>query len=156
MMLPTKARTFNSLMVAMTTMTVTVLACMLWAIWFEQPFLSYTNVPFPAPPSVRAGQTVELVVARCNRSHRARSYLTTHAVRNVSSQHTALLPPVWVDVMPGCTEAVSRINEVPANLLPGRYVMTGVALVPGIVVDHQVPWESQPFDVLPAAPAREN
>jgi hypothetical protein len=137
-----KGVVFSSLVFMLMGLVLFVVACVVWAAFFDRPFLTYTNLPFTARAAVHAGESVELHVARCNRSKHQRTYLT-------------LLPDVWIDIAPGCTESVSRANEVPLDTAPGLYLATGVAVVPGLVRDHRVTWASHPFEVLPAKSAKE-
>lgn len=152
---PSKANVLNKLAYVTAALALAVLGCVGWAFLFERPYLSYSNLPFPAVPTVRAGEAVELTITRCSRSRSRRSYLTTHVLRNEASGLVALLPEVLVDIEPGCISSLSRINVVPASTAPGWYTVSGQARVDGLVVTHHVAWASTPFQVLPAPPAKE-
>lgn len=152
---PSQPRLFSALLLTAVALMLTVLACVLWSSAYERPYLSYRNLPFPAAHAVEAGNPVELHVVRCNNSRRKQTYLTTHELRDLRSGQVALLPEVMVSLAPGCTESTSRVNVIPRGTAPGRYMVSGIALVEGVVSDHRVAWESQPFDVLPGSPAEE-
>ena len=152
---PLLTRTFTHLVHVTALLTLIVFGCLFWAFVFERPFLYYVNQPFPAASAVRAGEAVELFVERCSRSRHRRSYMTSHTMVNAKTGTAELLPDVWIDIEPGCSTSISRINVIPKNTQPGIYTVSGVALAEGIVLTHKVPWVSQPFEVLPALPTKE-
>lgn len=124
----------------------------LWALYFEKPFLSYVNLPFPVRlAQVKAGEVIPLTVRRCNSSDVIRFYDVTHEIRSLSdpSRPPRILTSERVSIAPGCTEGVSLINMVPKNSPPGRYVVTGLGIVQGTARTFAVPWYSQPFEVVP-------
>lgn len=119
-----------------------------WALYFEEPYLYYQNLPFPELGSVRAGEPVQLSVERCNRDSVIRTYDITRSLINVKTKQVDLLPNVKVSIDPGCHRGISRINVIPASTAPGTYRVTGVAVIPGLMRTHEVPLYSEPFEVV--------
>lgn len=149
-------RIYGVLVVTVSMLTFVVATCLGWSVMFESPYLTYGNLPFEATPAVRAGETIDLVVQRCNAARTKRNYTTTRVLTNIDVGTVLLLPSVVVDIEPGCTSSISRIHQIPATAAPGVYRLSGVAMVSGLVMNHRVPWVSRPFEVLPARAAKEN
>lgn len=119
-------------------------------LWFEPPWLTYTNVPFPARViQVRAGEVVPVTVARCSTATEPRAYdVTRQLERQDQPAQPVLLPLARVTADPGCVTATSRLHAVPPGTPPGIYRLTGRALIEGSLHSHVVPWHSQPFEVV--------
>jgi hypothetical protein len=116
---------------------------------FEQPYLTYQNLPVPVIKSpARPGDSVPIWVERCNSDAAPHNYNTTHNVMNMDTGVTLIMPDVEVLIMPGCTMSESRINQLPKHLIPGRYRIFGMAEVKGTLKVHYIPWYSQPFEVM--------
>jgi hypothetical protein len=142
-------RVLHTLAACAMSLAALVLGGFLFGINVEQPYLRYLNVPFPAlVRTVHPGETVNLIVARCNDDHRAHGYLVTHMLRNLETGAFILLPDVWVEIRPGCSTATSQLNTVPRGTPPGTYEASGRALVEGRFANHQVIWRSEPFEVV--------
>lgn len=142
-------RLLNMLASAAVGLALVVIGACLYGATMETPWLRYANLPFPVMGPVAAGDALQLTVMRCNDSRVTRSYLVTHQLRNVVTGISVLLPDTVVEIVPGCTKSVSLLNVVPRDTPPGRYIVTGRALVHGLFGEHSVSWESAPFDVLP-------
>lgn len=139
---------FNGLLGTFGALIIIAGALYMYSAHIEQPYLYYQNLPFPADITVLAGEAVELSVERCNRTAKVRTYRTTHALIDVDSRQSVLLPNVEVSIEPGCHRSASRINVVPPDTKSGRYFVAGVATVEGAFVTHRVAWYSEPFDVI--------
>ena len=123
--------------------------------FLEPPFLSYLNMPFEPVADVQAGQPVLLKVTRCNSTSEEQSYLITHRLIRLDPPPGALLKPVIlpagaVSIDPGCHDAISAANPIPAGTPPGIYFVMGNAKVDGRWRTSSVPWTSRPFRVLPS------
>ena len=46
----------------------------------------------------------------------------------------------------------TRVNVVPDEAPPGFYRFSGVAIIKGLMVDHEVPWNTDVFEVLAKPP----
>ena len=117
---------------------------------FEGPFLSYPSLPFKVLGPARPGESVQLLVTRCNSRGEPLDYEVSHWLRNVSTSDPAVvLPGSRVPPLgPGCHTGMSAANVVPAGTPPGRYVVGGMGVVTGTLRTFRVPWYSEPFDVV--------
>lgn len=124
----------------------------LYLLWFQEPYLTYKNLPFPPTlQTVKPGQVMPLTVVRCSSASTIKSYTITHELRNEDGRSPAvIMPATLVTVAPGCAQTTSLVNLVPAATPPGRYRIVGVAIVEGALRSIPVPWSSQAFEV--AAP----
>ena len=116
-------------------------------VFFEPPFLTYPNLPFPVlTPKVKHGDAVQLDVRRCNSDTKTRVYGLAHSL--VGETVTILLPAMPTSLPPGCAQAVSVINVVPQGTPPGTYHIEGYAEVQGTLRTYSIPWRSAPFEVV--------
>lgn len=121
---------------------------MFYVLFYEKAYLEYMNLPFkPDGQILHPGDLVGLNVARCNRDKIAHSYLVTNSLYEVNTGLFTLLPSVQLMVIPGCTNAISRINTLPKVLPLGRYKLFGTAAVPGTIRTFVLDWQSEPFNV---------
>jgi hypothetical protein len=118
-----------------------------WYGFFEPPFLTYRNLPFPVVREPRPGEAVLLTVWRCNADDHERSYAISHVLVRESDEERTILPPGLVPIRPGCTIETSAANVIPAGTLPGRYYVEGHAEAHGTVRRHDVYWRSAAFTV---------
>jgi hypothetical protein len=118
---------------------------------FERPFLTYENLPFPTQTTmVKAGEVVPLMVRRCNNTSTTRVYLVTHELERLDAlQPNVILLAEPVPIQPGCTTGASRVNRIPAGTPPGKYRLVGAGIIEGSLRMLTVPWQSQPFEVVP-------
>lgn len=125
-------------------------ATVFYFLFFERPFLTYSNVPFPVTqPVIHPGDVVPLEVVRCNASNVTRTYTVSHTLESVPAGRNVVLPASPVTLPPGCTTALSLANELPANVPPGQYRLFGIAEVRGVLMVHYVEWYSKTFTVTP-------
>ena len=118
----------------------------IYLMYFEQPFLSYGNLPFPVlTPKVKPGEAVSILVIRCNSDNRTRSYLLSHTL--VGGQLKIILPANSVSLDPGCRKEVSAVNVIPIGTSPGVYRVEGFAEVQGTIRASSIHWESESFEV---------
>lgn len=122
---------------------------MVYFVAFEQPYLSYQNLPFPPQvPLVRAGEIVPLLVRRCSSAHKAQTYTMARSLQSMDSNRWIVLPDMTVRAEPGCTEGISLINAIPRETPPGHYRVIGLAEIQGTVRTMHVPWLSGEFAVV--------
>ena len=115
--------------------------------FFEPPFLTYGNLPFPVlTPRVKDGNAVLLDVRRCNSDTKTRIYALAHSL--VGETMTILLPAVPTSIRPGCSQSFSAINVIPLNTPPGTYHIEGYAEVQGTLRTSSIAWRSEPFEVV--------
>ena len=121
----------------------------LW--FFEPPFLSYQGLPFQVEGPARPGESVRLIVTRCNSSSRPRDYELSHWLQNIDTDESPVaLPAGSVPPMrPGCKTGRSAMNVIPAGTAPGRYRIGGVGKAEGTLRTVPVEWYSETFEVLP-------
>ena len=134
-------------------MIISTVATVVWALFIDQPYLSYKNLPFPTTiQKVRAGEVIPLRVYRCNDTDTVQVYTVAHLIVSLDKELPSfVLPPnELVPIEAGCTEAVSMINRIPQEAPPGTYSVVGVARIPMLLGRKAlVPWHSQPFEVMP-------
>lgn len=150
----TQMRVFHALAACALSLATLVLGGYLFGVNLEQPYLRYTNLPFPpVKERVRAGEAVQLQVGRCNDDPIPHGYLLNRTLKNLQTGALVLLPDVWVEIPPGCTYAISQIHIVPPGTPPGLYEASGRAMVQGRFGNHQVRWYSAPFTVIEGNPS---
>lgn len=119
-------------------------------LFFEPPYLTYTNLPFPTlVREIRAGEVMPLQVIRCNNDDQTHNYVIAHSLENLDTHAYTLLPMVQLNISPGCHPGTSTINRVPPDTPTGRYRVFGTAEIRGLLKTHIVEWYSQEFAVLP-------
>ena len=121
---------------------------LMYLVFFEPPWLSYTNEPFPVLNSpVKGGDPVQMVVERCSEAKVTRIYAVSRTL--VGSHTSIILPASLAAIDPGCTSVVSAVNVVPIGTPPGTYTLRGYGEIQGIVRTSSIRWVSQPFEVAP-------
>jgi hypothetical protein len=130
-------------------MALTCLFMFLWGMFFELPVLRYQNLPFVSlQPIVMAGQPAMFTVARCSTAQDPINYSSSRNLKNMTSGVVTLLPDIQISIAPGCTRAVSKINETPLNMPSGTYQAFGMSKVPGRFRSYDVPWNTESFIVV--------
>jgi uncharacterized lipoprotein YbaY len=131
-------------------MTLVCGAFLVWALFVEESFLYYENLPFPAKlKQVHAGEAIPLVVRRCNKASTVRFYDVTHELHSASDRNSKpyVLHSERVTLPPGCHETVSLVNVIPPNTPAGIYIASGLGITEGSIRTFSIPWRSQPFEV---------
>jgi hypothetical protein len=119
-----------------------------WFLFFEKPWLTYENIPFPpVTPVVQSGHIVPLEVERCNHSGKEQIYTITHSLQSLDNGKFIILPDTVVSMEPGCFKQLSLINRVPDEVPSGNYKVIGMAEIRGKLKNHYVSWQSTPFVV---------
>ena len=118
--------------------------------------LSYTDLPFPTlSKAVYSGDVVTAIATRCNSSNSILTYQTSRILKKENSpQADVVLPSVAISAKPGCSPVSTKANVVPSDTLPGFYRFSGVAILKGLMVDHEVGWNTDVFEVV-ARPKKE-
>jgi len=141
--------TFNGLMRIASTLAVLGLAVYVWGQYFEKPYLTYKNLPFPSfTEQAKPGELVQIRVERCSTSNKPEKYRMTRTMRNEVTREVSILPPIEVGIAPGCHRANSKLHFVPPSTPPGIYTLWGISTVGGYLRTHQIIWYSEPFEVL--------
>lgn len=118
------------------------------------PPLAYANLPFPVLNSpVTAGTEVFLDVRRCTFWRSRLTYTVTHELHNETNGAHYLLPSTPITLDPGCSSSISTVNVVPTGVPPGIYTFSGTGRVSGWLRTFDIPWVTQPFEVV--APTKE-
>lgn len=130
-----------------------LLSCLVSTIFyyqfFEEPYLSYKNVPLPTRmDQVYPGEVIPMTVERCNTSGEMKVYKTTHTLHEVEKNLYYVLRDETVAVPDGCTTAISNINVVPKDIPAGRYIVFGTSEIHGKLRTHFVDWYSTAFFVI--------
>jgi hypothetical protein len=126
---------------------------LIYARWFEKPWLVYQNLPFPPVIlKVHPGDVVPLVIERCNSTKVIKQYSITHSLLNTDSKNLGLLPVLLpslpLSLEPGCNRYITKVHIVPIDTAPGTYKFFGSASVQGLLVTHDVEWYSEEFEVV--------
>ena len=125
-------------------------ATLVYLMYFEPPFLSYQGLPFKVEGPARAGESVKLIVTRCNSSDKPREYEVTHWLKCAGGdQLLVVLPSGKVPpIKPGCEPARSAFNVVPEGTKLGWCRVGGFGVVKGTLRTVGVPWVSEWFEVI--------
>lgn len=118
--------------------------------FFEPAALVYLGLPFKVAGPARQGESVQMMVNRCNNSNKPLGYELSRYLRNNETGLITILPSGRIpELSPGCIAAISASNVIPAGTQPGkRYVVGGEAEVKGTIRTVYVHWESEEFEVL--------
>ena len=119
--------------------------------WFEPPFLSYQGLPFKVSGPARPGESVQLVVTRCNSSSSPQDYELSHWLKNIDTGDPPVVLPAGLvpTIKPGCETGRSAMNVIPAGTPPGHYKIGGAGVAKGTLRTVNVDWYSEPFEVVP-------
>lgn len=118
-------------------------------LFFDTPYLSYKNLPFPTVvSSITPGEGMVTKVLRCNNSDTTKAYFTTRSLENIDKRVYWILPSAQMAIDPGCVAATNS-TALPLEVPPGTYRLFGTSEVRGILRTHYVDWYSQAFVVLP-------
>ena len=140
----------NILITTLLFLTLCIASVYVYSAYIEQPYLSYSPMPFPiTAKTVYPGGVATATATRCNTSKSAISYKSSRQLnRENSNQAAYVLESVMITIEPGCSSVQTRVNVVPDEAPPGFYRFTGVAIIKGLMVDHEVPWNTDVFEVL--------
>ena len=135
----------------LTVIVICVFVTAMYTIYFEKPWLVYSNTPFEVlVKNVLPGDVVPIRVARCSSSSIRRMYRFSHAL--VSNDRPTDLPKPLPEsigfIDPGCTDAPSTVNTIPPDTPPGKYHLIGLSEINMAVGTVLVEWYSQPFEVI--------
>lgn len=122
----------------------------MYSYYIEKPILTYSPLPFPITAKViYPGGVATATASRCNASDSTINYKSTRLLQRESSNQAAIiLESVSITIQPGCSTVSTRVNVVPEETPPGFYRFSGVAVVRGLMVDHEVPWNTDVFEVV--------
>lgn len=143
-----KVRTFLS--VTLLFLITCVGGVYLYSTYIEKPVLSYAPLPFPiTAKAIYPGGVATATASRCNTSNSVITYKSSRQLKRENSNQAALvLEGVVITIQPGCSTVSTRVNVVPDETPPGFYRFSGVAIIHGLMVDHEVPWNTDVFEVL--------
>lgn len=144
-------RALNCLLFIASALALVIAGLVIWGMFFERPYLTYQNLPFPPElQRVKPGQVMPLTVIRCSSASTIKSYLITHELERLDvATPNVLMKSEPTSIKPGCHQSTSLINLVPIATPPGTYRVVGVAVVDGLFHTFPVPWHSQSFEVAP-------
>ena len=127
----------------------------MYSAYFETPYIVYSPMPFPmAGQKIYPGGVATATATRCNTQKHPVTYKSSRRLtRENSTQPALILESVLITIEPGCSSVSTRINVVPENTPPGFYRFSGVAMVKGLIVEHEVGWNTDVFEVIPKPPA---
>lgn len=145
----TKLVIVQALAAAVSFFIVSVSLLSTWALYFEAPYLTYQNIPFPRSTTdiIQPGGTVGTEITRCNSSNQSLIYNSTKFLINEETLTVTEFPVLSVFVLPGCKTSNFSGTRLPLDIPPGIYHFYGVSTVSGGYISHAVPWYSQSFPV---------
>lgn len=144
----TKIKLFNTLAFILLALVLLLGGSYVYSAFFESPYLYYKNMPFHVSGVVNPGGPAVSPILRCSSATTTQAYTTTRAFQKIgANQAPSMLPSLSLTVEPGCEPAISRINIVPDNTLPGWYRFYGKASIRGLLVVHEVDWATDFFEV---------
>ena len=146
----TLRRVRDSLIAVLLLMAMSVGGVYFYSAYIEKPVLSYAPLPFPVTAKViYPGGVVTATATRCNTSRQTISYKSSRQIKRENSNQAAfVLESVSITIAPGCSSVQTRVNVVPDDAPPGFYRFSGVAVIKGLVVEHEVPWNTDVFEVI--------
>ena len=123
-------------------------------VWFEPPWLTYKNSPFPVLNSpVKLGGVVKLEVSRCSTAAVTRVYGLSRRLEcgdlMVPNNPPISLPAGVTSIEPGCGIIQSTANVIPVNAPIGWCRIRGFGETQGVVKTHSIEWETKWFEVIP-------
>ena len=151
----TLSRLRDLLIVLLLLMGVAVGGVYYYSAYIEKPYLTYSPLPFPITAKViYPGGVATAIATRCNITNQALSYKSSRLLKREHSNQAALvLESVVITIQPGCSSVQTRVNVVPEETPPGFYRFLGVAIIKGLMVEHEVPWNTDVFEVIAKPPA---
>jgi len=140
----------NALLATLAALILIVVCAYLYSKFIEEPYLSYQPMPFPIVAStIYPGGVAAAVASRCNSQSRVMQYHSSRQIkRENSTQPAVILDSLEISAEPGCASVSTRANVVPEDTQPGFYRFSGVAIIKGLMVDHEVGWNTDVFEVL--------
>ena len=150
MNIPSLQNVRNFLMATLSFLIISVGAVYMYSAYIEKPYVTYTPLPFPMPQkAVYPGGVATATATRCNTRSTEVSYKSTRQFKRENSNEPAIiLEPVWITIQPGCSSVSTRVNVVPATATPGFYRFSGTAIIKGLIVEHEVAWNTDVFEVI--------
>ena len=148
----------NFLMATLAFFVLVIGGVYVYSAYFETPYIVYSPLPFTMTgQKIYPGGVATATATRCNTQSTPVTYKSSRRLtRENSTQPALILESVLITIAPGCSSVSTRINVVPENTPPGFYRFSGVAMVKGLIVEHEVGWNTDVFEVIakpPAAPA---
>ena len=124
-----------------------------YLVWFEKPWLSYPNDPFPPEKmQLKRGDPIVLKVERCSTATVNRSYGLSRRLEcnetSTGALKTIAIAPGTKDMAPGCYAIISKDLLVPQETPIGWCRLYSVAETQGVVRSHSVESESKLFEVI--------
>lgn len=147
----------NGLLATLAVFILFVVCVYVYSRYLEEPYLSYKPLPFPIVSSpIYPGSVAAAIASRCNSQNRVMSYHSSRQFkRENSTQPAVILESIEISAEPGCATVSTRANVVPEDTQPGFYRFSGIAIIKGLMVDHEVGWNTDVFEVV-AKPKPEN
>ena len=128
------------------------LSILSYLVWFEKPWLSYPNDPFPLEKmQLKRGDSMVFTVERCSTATVTRLYglsrrFDCNETATGALQKTPLLPTTQ-EMSPGCYPT-TRTIVIPQETPIGFCRLHSTAETQGVVRSHSVESESKLFEVI--------
>lgn len=129
------------------TVITVIMVCFLWLVW-KPADLSYDALPFSTVgETFKQGDIVPVQTRRCNKTNRVLVWEVTRGLQKVGGDDVIMTSSGLSFSEPGCFDVTGYNNVLPKDLPPGQYIITGVATVPDVLGNKNVPYYSTPFTV---------
>src|SRR3990172_6714076 len=94
-------------------------AFVVYALFFEQPRLTYLNVPFPVDAKpLRHGDVIPVTVRYCVTGDAPLTYTLTRSMRGVTTGRYFQMASVVVSLPPGCRTVNPPVHVIPEDVIP--------------------------------------
>lgn len=122
-----------------------------YLIWFEPPWLVYTNSPFPLEKTqLKRGEPMVFRVERCSTATVTRLYTLSRRLEcnetATGALSTVRIPPSTQEMAPGCF-GVNRAVAMPPETPIGWCRLHSIAETQGVIRRNSVESESKLFEV---------
>ena len=147
-MKPSLAQVLASMVILLTALTLMIVGVFIYSAYFEKPFLSYQNLPFPVDQKVYPGQPISVSVIKCNADAEERKYVSTLELE-CEGKPPIVFRPIEVTAKPGCHPSIAQVTTIPLDMSVGTYCRSsGDSTIKGLTSEHRVRWNTILFEVI--------
>ena len=147
-MKPSLAQVLAAMVVLLASLTLMIVGLFTYSAYFEKPFLSYQNLPFPVDVKVYPGQPISVSVIKCNADAEERKYVSTLELE-CEGKPPIVFRPIEVTAKSGCHPSIAQVTTIPLDMPVGTYCRSsGDSTIKGLASEHRVRWNTILFEVI--------